>query len=89
MRNGKLAEGKVSKEKLATNDKYLQQLQDIKIRVPNGYRKVIQDFAVAAGYKNVNQLVISLINEKMEEKDYPERIPTGIREIKSQAKQSE
>ena len=57
----------VSKKKLDTNDKYLQQLEDIKIRVPKGYRNVIKDFAVDQGYKNVNQLVIGLINEKMEQ----------------------
>lgn len=32
----------VSKKKLNINDKYLQQLEDIKIRVPKGYREVIK-----------------------------------------------
>lgn len=72
----------VSKKKLDTNDKYLQQLEDIKIRVPKGYRDVIKDFAVDQGYKNVNQLVIGLINEKMEYIGYEQRIPVGIRDIK-------
>lgn len=72
----------VSKKKLDTNDKYLQQLEDIKIRVPKGYRDVIKDFAVDQGYKNVNQLVIGLINEKMEHIGYEKRIPVGIRDIK-------
>ncbi|MGN9057894.1 hypothetical protein ACTNA4_15930 [Bariatricus sp. HCP28S3_A7] len=72
----------VSKKKLDTNDKYLQQLEDIKIRVPKGYRNVIKDFAVDQGYKNVNQLVIGLINEKMEQIGYEQRIPVGIRDIK-------
>lgn len=72
----------VSKKKLDTNDKYLQQLEDIKIRVPKGYRDIIKDFAVDQGYKNVNQLVIGLINEKMEQIGYEQRIPTGIRDIK-------
>ena len=80
---------KVSKEKLAINDKYLQQLDDIKIRVPNGYRDVIKAFAVHQKYKNVNQLIIGLINEKMEQVNYPDRIPTGVKEIKSQIKESE
>lgn len=72
----------VSKKKLDTNDKYLQKLDDIKIRVPGGYKKVIQDFASLYGYKSVNQLVIALINEKMEEKGYLDRIPTGLRETR-------
>lgn len=72
----------VSKKKLDTNDKYLQQLEDIKIRVPKGYRNVIKDFAVDQGYKNVNQLVIGLINEKMGQIGYEQRIPVGIRDIK-------
>lgn len=72
----------VPKKKLDTNDKYLQQLEDIKIRVPKGYRDVIRKFAVEQKYNNVNQLVIGLINEKMEEVGYEQRIPSGIREIK-------
>ena len=72
----------VPKKKLDTNDKYLQQLEDIKIRVPKGYRDVIRKFAVEQKYNNVNQLVIGLINEKMEEVGYEHRIPSGIREIK-------
>ena len=72
----------VSKRKLDINDKYLQQLEDIKIRVPKGYREVIKKFAVEQGYSNVNQLVIGLINEKMEKVKYDNRIPSGIRDIK-------
>ena len=71
----------VSKKKLDINDKYLKQLEDIKIRVPKGYREVIQDFAKEMGYKGVNPFVISLINEKMEENNYADRIPTGMKEI--------
>lgn len=73
----------VPKKKLNTNDKYLKQLEDIKIRVPKGYREVVQSFAKDLKYSGVNQLVINLINEKMEEMNYPDRIPTGIKEIKS------
>ena len=54
----------VSKKKLDTNDKYLQQLEDIKIRVPKGYRNVIKDFAVDQGYKNVNQSVRKVCNRR-------------------------
>lgn len=79
----------VPKKKLDTNDKYLQQLEDIKIRVPKGYRDVIRKFAVEQKYNNVNQLVIGLINEKMEEVGYEQRIPSGIREIKGDSVKEE
>jgi len=72
----------LSAKKKETNDKYLQQLEDIKIRVPKGYREIIKQFASKQGYQNVNQFVISLINEKMNEVNYIDRIPTGIKEIK-------
>jgi len=72
----------VPKKKLDINDKYLKQLEDIKIRVPKGYRQIIKDFAKELGYDGVNPFVISLINEKMEEKNYSDKIPTGIKEIK-------
>lgn len=75
----------VSKKKLDTNDKYLQQLEDIKIRVPKGYRDVIKKFALDQGYNNVNQLVIGLINEKMSEVGFEQRIPNGIREAKAES----
>lgn len=79
----------VSKKKLDTNDKYLRQLEDIKIRVPKGYREVVQNFAKELHYRGVNQLVISLINEKMEEVNYSDRIPTGIKEIKGKESEEE
>lgn len=72
----------VPKKKLDINDKYLKQLEDIKIRVPKGYRQVIKDFAKELGYDGVNPFVISLINKKMEEKNYLDKIPTGIKEVK-------
>lgn len=78
----------VPKKKLDTNDKYLQQLEDIKIRVPKGYRDVIKKFAIEQGYNNVNQLVIGLINEKMEIVEYNERIPNGIRDVKQKMENS-
>lgn len=33
------------------------------------------------GYKGVNPFIISLINEKMEEQNYSNKIPTGMKEI--------
>lgn len=71
----------VSQKKLDINDRYLEQLEDIKIRVPKGYRGVIQNFAKEMRYKGVNPFIISLINEKMEEQNYSNKIPTGMKEI--------
>lgn len=76
----------VSKKKLDTNDKYLQKLEDIKIRVPKGYRDIIKEFAKGQG-KNVNQLVIELINERMEQVGYKDRIPNGVREATEKSTQ--
>lgn len=78
----------MSDEKKKTNEKYLQKLDDIKIRVPGGYRKVIQEFAKNQGYNGVNPFVIDLINEKMQEKNYPESIPAGIKEYNKRRKGS-
>lgn len=71
----------VPKKKLDSNDKYLQQLEDIKLRVPKGYRKVIQDLAEEEGFKGVNPFVINLVNKVLKNKGMDE-IPTGIRESK-------
>ena len=76
----------VSKKKLDTNDKYLQKLEDIKIRVPKGSRDIIKEFAKGQG-KNVNQLVIELINERMEQVGYKDRIPNGVREATEKSTQ--
>ena len=73
----------VSDKKLKTNDKYLQQLEDIKIRVPKGYRSVIQELAKEEGYTGVNPFVITLINGVLKKKGMKE-IPTGIKEVKLQ-----
>lgn len=72
----------VSRKKLDVNEKYLKKLEDIKIRVPSGYREVIKSFAKDMGYNGVNPFVISLINEKMEQENYANRIPIGVKEIK-------
>lgn len=71
----------VSKKKLDSNDKYLKQLEDIKIRVPKGYRQVIKDLAIAERYDGVNPFVISLVNNVLRDKGMDE-IPTGIRKTK-------
>lgn len=78
-------EGKVlavSQKKKDINDKYLKQLEDIKVRVPKGNREKIQKFAKELGYDGVNPFIISLINEKMEEMNFADKIPTGMKEVK-------
>lgn len=72
----------VDKRKLDINDKYLQQLEDIKIRVPKGYREVIKDLAKEEGYNGVNPFIIKLVNDVLKSKGRDE-IPTGIKEVKS------
>lgn len=74
----------VPKKKLDTNDKYLKQLEDIKIRVPKGYRDIIKEFAKELGFDGVNPFVINLINEKMEKENFGNKIPTGMKEIKKE-----
>lgn len=66
-------------KKKASNDKYLKQLEDIKIRVLKGYRKVIQDLAKEEQYNGVNPFIISLVNDVLKSKGR-EEIPTGMRE---------
>ncbi len=69
-------------KKKVSNDRYLQQLEDIKIRVPKGYRKVIKDLAKEEGFDGVNPFVIKLVNDVLKDKGR-ETIPTGIKETKS------
>ena len=72
----------LNEKKKVSNDRYLQQLEDIKIRVPKGYREVIQNLAKEEGFKGVNPFVIKLINDVLREKGQ-ELIPTGIKETKA------
>lgn len=69
-------------KKRESNNKYLKQLEDIKIRVPKGYRKIIQDLAKEEGYDGVNPFVINLVNNVLRKKGN-EEIPTGIKETKA------
>lgn len=50
----------VSKAKLESNDRYLKTLDDIKVRVPKGKRKLIQKFAAKKG-KSLNEYIVDLI----------------------------
>lgn len=72
----------VPKKKLESNDKYLKQLEDIKLRVPKGYRKTIQDLAKSEGFDGVNPFIITLVNKVLKSKGM-EEIPTGIKDTKT------
>lgn len=76
-----IEEKKTSEQKLATNQAYLNQLEDIKIRVPKGYREKIKEYAESQGL-SVNQLVIRAIQADAKENNYDLEVPTGIREVK-------
>lgn len=73
----------VSEKKLATNQAYLNQLEDMKIRVPKGYRIKIKEYAKFKGM-SVNQLVIQLIQADASNNGYELNVPNGIREIKQE-----
>ena len=72
----------LSEKKRDSNNNYLKQLEDIKIRVPKGYRDIIKDLAKEEGYDGVNPFVIALVNSVLREKGRKE-IPSGIKETKS------
>jgi hypothetical protein len=74
-------EFKTSKNKLVTNDRYLEKLEDIKIRVPKGYREKVKDYAKTKNM-NTNQLVILLLNEAMKNDGLDITIPNGVRDLK-------
>ena len=72
----------LSEKKRDSNNNYLKQLEDIKIRVPKGYRDIIKDLTKEEGYDGVNPFVIALVNSVLREKGR-EEIPSGIKETKS------
>lgn len=74
---------KTSASKLATNQEYLKQLDDIKIRVPKGYRDVIRRYAESQGI-SVNQLVIRAIEADAMAHGTKLEVPSGIRDLKKQ-----
>ena len=73
--------GKTAEKKLKTNQAYLNQLEDIKIRVPKGYRGKIQEYAKSQDL-SVNQLVLRAIQLDAKENNYDLQLPTGMREVK-------
>ncbi|WP_443736993.1 hypothetical protein [Treponema sp.] len=54
----------VSDSQRKASEKYLEKLDDIKIRVPSGERQKYKDFAAANGY-SLNGLVVALLNAAM------------------------
>lgn len=61
-----MEETKLSKARLAANDKYIKRtFDDIKVRVPKGQKQVIQEHAEAQG-ESVNGFINRSINESIE-----------------------
>lgn len=50
------------------NEKYLGQLEDIKVRVPKGQREVYKAFAESRG-TSLNKLIIDLLDKEMIKND--------------------
>lgn len=73
---------KTSETKLEVNQRYLTQLEDIKIRVPKGYRDVIKNYAKEQGL-SVNQLVIRALQEYAKSNGTTLEVPSGIKELKA------
>ena len=56
-----------SEAKLKGNKKYLEKLDDIKVRVPKGKKSEIYEFAEKKrGYSSLNAYIVSLIDADME-----------------------
>ena len=70
-------------KKLEINKKFLQQLDDIKLRVQKGYREEIQDRAKKEGM-SVNVFFINAIN-----KTYDMDIPTGIKDKRNKTQETD
>ena len=54
--------------KRAGNKRYLETLDDIRIRVKKGEKAAIKDAATAAGYDSLNAYINDAISEKMAKK---------------------
>lgn len=60
---------------------YQRQLDDIKVRVPKGYREIIKKYAKSQGI-SLNQLVIRAIQADAAEHGTTLEVPVGIKEYK-------
>lgn len=76
----------LSETKRKANNNYLNKLDDIKVRVPKGYRDIINSYATSKG-TTTNQLIITLVNESMERDNFEGHIPTGISSINNKTEQ--
>lgn len=56
---------KTSDKKLKTNQRYLDKLDNIMLRVPGGQREVIRAAATRVG-ESVNAYIVTAIRERME-----------------------
>lgn len=54
-----------SEAKLKGNKKYLEKLDDIKIRVPKGKRDIISAYSQKKGIKSLNAYIVGLIDDDM------------------------
>ena len=52
---------KTSQAKLNTNREYMKKLDDIKLRVPKGYRQKIKDYCEKVRGSSMNQIIIDLL----------------------------
>ena len=71
-----------SEKKLASNQRYMAQLEDIKLRVPKGYRDVIKEYAAKQYGMSLNALIIKLLNDDMKKNGIESVVPTGVNEAK-------
>mgnify|MGYP002471392078 CR=1 FL=1 len=60
---------------------YQKQLDDIKVRVPKGYREIIKNYAKSQGI-SLNQLVIRAIQADAAANGISLEVPAGIKEYK-------
>lgn len=72
-----------SQTKLNTNRQYMKKLDDIKIRVPSGYRKKLTDYCDER-HISLNQLVIRLLNDELDRTTGGFRIPYGVKETEKE-----
>lgn len=77
----------VSQERLEINRKYLNKLEEVKVRVPKGYKSQITKYCTDKYGKSVNQVIIMLLNRDLENNEENWRIPSGTREIAQNSKE--
>lgn len=78
-----VSEKKTKQLKLDTNREYHDRMDDIKIRVPKGYRQLITDYCKEVRGMPLNQLVITLLNDDIKAHGADLHIPSGRRELKA------